>query len=50
MDPEAGETGGDRQEYYFLNGTTLLFVITDLFAANNGFEKFETIIQSLRFE
>jgi hypothetical protein len=48
--PEPGETGGDRQEYYFLQGTTLLFVVTDLFETNNGIKKFETIIESLHFE
>ncbi len=48
--PEAGTTGGDRQEYYFLNGTTLLYVVTDLFDENDGASNFETFIESLRFD
>lgn len=48
--PEVGETGGDLREYYFLDGTTLVYIVTDLFNADNGFIKFETIIDSLRFE
>ncbi|MBI2082312.1 MAG: hypothetical protein HYT76_01970 [Deltaproteobacteria bacterium] len=48
--PEAGDTGGDRQEYYFLNEKTLLYVITDLFDVNDGLKKFEAFIDSLRFE
>ena len=48
--PEAGDTGGDRREYYFLKGTTLLYVVTDLFEANDGFAKFDTLIDSIRFE
>lgn len=47
--PEAGENGGDRQEYYFLDGITLLYIVTDLFDINDGFENFETIIDSIRF-
>lgn len=47
---EAGATGGDRQEYYFLDGTTLLYIVTDLFEANDGFDKFDTIIDSIRFD
>lgn len=47
--PEAGATGGDRQEYYFLNGTLLLYVAAEVFEANDGLEKFATIIESLRF-
>ena len=48
--PEAGTTGGDRQEYYFLKGTTLLYIITDLFSANDGDKKFNTLLTSLKFE
>ena len=47
--PEAGVTGGDRKEYYFLKNTTLLYVVTDLFQKNDGLTKFDTLIQSLRF-
>lgn len=46
---ESGELGGDRQEYYFLQGSILLYIVTDLFAVNSGISNFETIIQSLRF-
>lgn len=48
--PEAGTTGGDRQEYYFLDKTLLLYVVTDLFEASNGIANFETLIDSLQFE
>lgn len=48
--PEAGATGGDRREYYFLNGVTLLYVETDLFDTNEGSENFEILIDSIHFE
>lgn len=48
--PEAGATGGDRREYYFLQDVTLLYVVTDLFDTGDGFEKADTILDSLRFE
>lgn len=48
--PEPGETGGDRIEYYFLNKNRLLYVVTDLFGKNNGIEKFSIILTALRFE
>ncbi len=47
--PETGMTGGDLQEYYFLQGTKLLYVVTDLFLANNGVQQSRTIINNLRF-
>lgn len=48
--PEEGATGGDLQEYYFLKEVTLLYIVTDLFEVNDAFEKFETLVNSLRFE
>ncbi len=47
--PESGETGGDRQEYYFLKDELLLYLITDLYDANDGRASFEILIDSLRF-
>lgn len=49
-DPSAGDNGGDRQEYYFLRQTTLLYVVADISTANQGLELFTAFIQSLRFE
>ena len=48
--PEMGDTGGDRQEYYFLQGKIVLYLVTDLFTANNGTTNFDLLIQSLSFQ
>lgn len=51
--PQFGVTGGDLQEYYFLQGTKLLYVVTDivadLFSVNNKVQQSRVIINNLRF-
>lgn len=48
--PEAGAGGSDKQEYYFRNGTTLLYIVAELFQANDGADNFQTLINSIRFD
>jgi hypothetical protein len=48
--PELGTHGGDQKEYYFVNGKTLLYVVTDLFDLKSGVQNFEVILSSLRFQ
>ncbi len=45
----AGTSGGDLQEYYFLNGQVLLYIVTDLYEANDGIANFGILIDSLIF-
>lgn len=45
--PDVGATGGDLREYYFLNNTKLVYIVTDLFPAATL--SYMTIINSLRY-
>ena len=45
---EAGATGGDLMEYYFLQGTKMIYVVTDLFPAS--ISSYITIVESLRYQ
>jgi hypothetical protein len=44
---EAGATGGDRQEIFFLDGTTLIYIITDLYS--DGLFGFSTFVTTFQF-
>jgi len=48
--PEAGSTGGDLAEYYFLQEKLLVYMVVEIFEENDGFGKFGTIIESLNFQ
>lgn len=44
-----GSSGGDLQEYYFLHGSVLLYIVTDLYEANDGLANFDLLMDSLTF-
>ena len=46
-DTAVGMTGGDLKEYYFLQNTTLIYVVTDLYPT--GASRYQTILNSLRY-
>ncbi|MBI2500839.1 MAG: hypothetical protein HYW02_05120 [Deltaproteobacteria bacterium] len=49
-DPAVGSNGGDQQEYFFLKGSRLLYVVAEIFANKDGRTNFNTLINSLRFQ
>lgn len=48
-DPTAGTNGGDVKELYFLNGTTLLHITTELFEEGGGSSEADTILYYINF-